>query len=228
MWKKDVTSRKRGMMHYPAVFSAPPSILSAFCLLLLAHAGMAQNAEPAVFTPPLAYPAARYEAGWNKNPFTLKTAAPMAAQDSFARDLAIGSHYGAADNPTVVIVNTKTNERFLLRKDLPAPAGMRLKAVHFTSTRSECQVEIVQGTEAAVLKYDAGYLNQFAASEASRMAATKASAAKGVRLPPLPVPAAKTSSASPVRVSNLEPPIPMPPAAPVLPPLPLSLQQPSR
>ncbi len=219
------------------MFSAPSSITSSLCLFLLAHAGMAWSEEPAVFTPPQAYPAERYETGWNKNPFTLKTVAPMAVQDSFARDLAIGSYYGAADNPTVVVVNTKTHERILLRKDKPAPDGMRLKEVHLTSTRSQCQVEVVQGTAVAVLTYNPEFLNQYAASEASRAAATKAStapAAKGVRLPPLPVPPAKTPSASPVRVSNLEPPVPMPmpvpmpPAAPVLPPLPQSLQQPER
>ena len=223
------------MMHYPAVFSAPYSIISGLCLLLLAHAGSAWSAEPAVFTPPQAYPAARYEAGWNKNPFTLKTAPPMAAQDSFARDLAIGSHYGAADNPTVVIVNTKTNERILLRKDQPAQSGMILKTVHLSSTRSECHVEVLLGAEAAVLKYDATYLGNVAATEAGR-AATKPAAAPGgkeIRLPPLPT-----------KVSNVAPPaafVPSPArttSSPVsslparirglTPPVPLSLQQPAR
>ncbi len=219
------------MMYYLAVFSAPSCIISGFCLLLLSHAGRAWCAEPAVFTPPQAYPAERYEAGWSKNPFTLKTTVPMAAQDSFARDLAIGSHYGAAENPTVVIVNTKTHERILLRKDRPAPDGMRLKTVSLTSARNQCQVEVVQGSAEAVIKYDVNYLHQFAASEASRMAATNASAApgaKGVRLPPLPVPAAQTSSASSVKVSSVAPPIPVPSVAPVLPPLPRSLQQPAK
>jgi len=129
--------------------------------------------EPAVFTPPQAYRASRYEAGWGKNPFTLKTVAPIAAQDSFARDFAIGAHYGAADNPTIVIVNTKTNERILLRKDQPAQSGLRLKSFHLSSTRNECQVDVVLGPEAAVLTYDSNYLAQVSATETSRMAAAK-------------------------------------------------------
>lgn len=38
------------------------------------------------FQPPKAYPAARYEAGWNMNPFTLKTAPVALAKASFAED----------------------------------------------------------------------------------------------------------------------------------------------
>ncbi|MHB1080658.1 MAG: hypothetical protein ACYC67_14740 [Prosthecobacter sp.] len=186
------------------------------CLLLLACGGLASAADPAVFTPPQPYPASRYEAGWSKNPFTLKTAAPIAAQDTFARDLAIGAHYGAADNPTVVIVNTKTHERILLRRDQPAPGGMRLKSVHLSSHRSECQVEVLQGTEGATLTYDATYLSQMAAGEASRMAAAKASAASPARGLRLPAPPAAKSPASPqFKVSNLEPPVPIPPASPL-------------
>ncbi len=158
-----------------------------FCLLLLlAHFGVVQAEEPAVFTPPQAYPASRYEEGWNKNPFTLKTAAPIAAQDSFARDLAIGAHYGAADNPTVVVVNTKTNERILLRKDQPAKNGMCIKSFHLSSTRNECQVDVALGTQAAVLSYDSNYLVQFAASETSRMAASKAAGAPANKTPKMP------------------------------------------
>lgn len=162
-----------------------------FCLLLpLTLLGVSLAQEPAVFTPPQAYPVQRYESGWNKNPFTLKTVAPIVAQMSFAKDLAIGAHYGAVDNPTVVIVNTKTNERTLLRKDQPAANGMRLKSVHFASSRKECQVEVLLGAEAAVLAYDSNYLGQLAASETTRMAAAKTAASpakKALTLPPLPL-----------------------------------------
>lgn len=186
------------------------------CLLLLACGRLASGAEPAVFTPPQAYPASRYEAGWSKNPFTLKTVAPITAQDTFARDLAIGAHYGDAENPTVVIVNTKTHERILLRKDQPAPGGMSLKSVQLSSRRSECQVEVLQGTEAATLSYDATYLSQIAVGEAGRMAGAKASAATpahGLRLPAPP--AAKSPAPPAFKVSNLEPPVPITPAPPV-------------
>jgi hypothetical protein len=163
-----------------------------YCLLLLLnHPGVIQADEPATFAPPQAYPASRYEAGWSKNPFTLKTVAPIAAQDSFARDLAIGAHYGAADNPTIVVVNTKTNERILLRKDQPAPGGMRLKSVHLSSTRTECRAEVEQGAEAVELTYDLNYLAQVSASQTSRQAAAKPAAGtakKATVRPPLPLP----------------------------------------
>lgn len=181
-----------------------------FCLLLTACGGLVSGAEPAVFTPPQAYPASRYEAGWSKNPFTLKTVAPIAAQDSFARDLAIGAHYGAADNPTVVVVNTKTNERILLRKDKPSPGGIRLQSVHLSSTRRECQVQVMCGSVSAVLSYDTNYLGQLAANEASRMASSKnlsAPAANGRRLPPLP--SARRPASTAVKVSSMEPPVPV-------------------
>lgn len=175
-----------------------------FCLLLLLnHPGVIQADEPAAFAPPQAYPSSRYEAGWSKNPFTLKTVAPIAAQDSFARDLAIGAHYGAADNPTVVVVNTKTNERILLRKDQPAPGGMRLKSVHLSSTRTECRAEVEQGAEAVELTYDLNYLAQVSASQTSRQAAAKPAAGtakKATVRPPLPLPVTQAAPAPPAAV----------------------------
>jgi hypothetical protein len=165
-----------------------------YLLFLLAHLGVIRAEGPAVFTPPQAYPASRYEAGWSKNPFTLKTVAPVAAQDSFARDLAIGAHYGAADNPTIVVVNTKTNERILLRKDQPAQSGMHLKSFHLSSSRNACQVDVVLGSEAAVLTYDSNYLAQVSATETSRMAAAKPagkSANRTLVIPSIPLPGTK-------------------------------------
>jgi hypothetical protein len=47
-----------------------------------------------------------------------------------------------------VVVKTKTNERFLLRKDQPAQNGMRPKCVCVAISRSECQVEVMLGSEA--------------------------------------------------------------------------------
>lgn len=189
-------------------------------LILLAHLGVIHAEEPAVFTPPQAYPASRYEAGWGKNPFTLKTAAPIAAQDTFARDLAIGAHYGAADNPTIVVVNTKTNERILLRKDQPAQSGMRLKSFHLSSTRNECQVDVVLGSEAAMLTYDSNYLAQVSAAETSRMAAAKPagkSANKTLVMPSIPLPGTKPGPAPSTAVvasrQFVPPPVSEPPSS---------------
>lgn len=175
------------------------------CLLfLLNHFGLIQAEDAAVFAPPQAYPLERYAAGWSKNPFMLKTTTPVLAQDSFARDLAIGAHYGAADNPTVVVVNIKTNERILLRKDKPAPSGMRLNSVQVAISRAECLAEVVLGGETAMLKYDASYLGQLAASEASRAAKPAAApAGKQIRLP---APAIKLPVSPPVKISQMTPP----------------------
>lgn len=214
------------MVHRSDVFFLLPSVLflrssqpcGALCLCLAVMLGMPLSAqEPPVFTPPQVYPASRYEAGWSKNPFTLKTTAPVNAQDSFARDLAIGAHYGAADNPTVVIVNTKTSERILLRRDQPAPGGLRLKSVHLGSNRKECQVEVALGSETAVLAYNSSYLSQLAAAETSRMAATKkpaSSPATGLQLPNAPAPKSDTPAQPTFKVSSWGAPAPVTPAAP--------------
>ena len=182
------------------------------CLLTLISLGTSQGGEAFGFTPPQAYPVERYEAGWYKNPFTLKTVTPVAVQGSFATDLAIGAHYGAADNPTVVIVNTKTNERILLRKDKPASNGMSLKSVHLAINRSECRAEVLLGAEAALLTYDASYLSQMAANEASRMATAKPSGATGpakrpATAPSIPLPIVTPSAAPLPKTSQVVQPV---------------------
>lgn len=187
------------------------SLSSGGCLLLvLAPLGRTPAQEAAVFTPPQAYPVARYEADWSRNPFTLKTVVQPAAQDSFARDMAIGSHYGTAENPTVVVINTKTNERILLRKDKPAANGMSLKSVRVGITRGECEAEIVLGTQSAVVKYDAAYLGQMAASGAGAPK-TSNPQMRTPGMPALPVPGvARPPVPAPVKVTNLTPPVPVP------------------
>ncbi len=210
------------MVHW---FNVRPLIFAAmmtrhcFCLLfLLAPLRGMLAQEHAVFTPPQAYPTARYEADWRRNPFTLKTVVPLAAQDPFAKDMAIGAHYGTAENPTVVVVNTKTHERILLRKDKPAANGMRLKSVHVAITRSECEAEIVLGAQTAVVKYDVAYLGQLTATGAGRAAAPKGlppPGTNGVRLPPLslPAPTGQPPPGSVVKVTQLTPMVPIAPRA---------------
>ncbi|MGV3660270.1 MAG: hypothetical protein ACO1TE_08790 [Prosthecobacter sp.] len=135
------------------------------CLLATAAAsGLAQAQEPAVFTPPQAYPVDRYEAAWGKNPFTLKTAPAVVENISFAKDLAIGSHYGDKANPTIVIVNTKTHQRTPLKQGATATNGMKLVSVKLGATRKDTTVEVVLGSETTELKYDMEYLSQMAAA----------------------------------------------------------------
>jgi hypothetical protein len=124
--------------------------------------------EPQVFTAPEAYPLERYEAGWNKNPFTLKTAPPVVEQESFAKDLAIGSYYGDAKDPTVVVVNTKTGERVPLKKSQAAANGMQLKNIKLGSSRKEIVAEVTLGTQTSEVRFNDDYMKQIAGTEAAR------------------------------------------------------------
>lgn len=123
---------------------------------------------PSVFTPPQAYPIVRYEAGWNKNPFTLKTARVVAAQVSFARDFAIAAYFGDTEDPTVVVVNTKTAERIQLKKTRAAANGMQLKSVALGSGRKDMTVEVTLGSETAELRFNDQYTKQMAAVESTK------------------------------------------------------------
>ena len=141
------------------------ALLAVLCLVT---GGSAQINEPQTFIAPKAYPIERYEAGWNKNPFTLKTAPPVVEQESFAKDLAIGSYYGDAKNPTVVVVNTKTSERITLKKTQPASNGMQLKNIRLGASRKEIVAEVTLGTQTSEVRYNDDYLKQIAGTEAAR------------------------------------------------------------
>lgn len=138
---------------------------SQLLLSLTIAASMSSADETSAFTPPKAYPVARYEAGWSKNPFTLKTAPVPVDNPSFAKDLAVATYYGDAENPTIVVVNTKTHERFSLRKDRPAKNGMTLGTVTLADSRKDVTVEVTMGSETSELKFDSGYIQQMAASQ---------------------------------------------------------------
>lgn len=141
----------------------------AFLMLLIPGVTLIAQ-EGAAFVAPQPYPVSRYEAGWNKNPFTLKTAPVVAASASFAADLAIGSYYGDAENPTVDVVNTKTGERTRLKKDKPAPNGMKLVEVTIGTGRKEVSVNVTLGKEAATLQFNESYIKQVAGSAAAAKA----------------------------------------------------------
>ncbi len=138
--------------------------LAMACLAATAAASGLLAQEPAVFTPPQAYPVDRYEAVWSKNPFTLKTAPAVVENISFAKDLAIVSLYGDKTNPTIVIVNTKTHERTRLKQGETASNGMKLASFKLGETRKDTTVEVVLGSETTELKYNPEYMSQMAAS----------------------------------------------------------------
>ena len=161
-------------------------------LLLISSAAEAQQHEADTFQPPRAYEAQRYEAGWNKNPFTLKTAPAVVESVSFAKDLAIGAYYGDSTNPTITIVNTKTNERIRLTQDKPAANGMKLSSFQLGSTRIEVVAEVTLGSETASIRCNDSYLRQMAATEMAKAPAAQQQMRQGpgaqqrVQLPPLP------------------------------------------
>ncbi len=128
----------------------------------------AQGQESSEFLPPKAYAIERYEAGWNKNPFTLKTAPALVQQASFAKDLAIASIYGERRDPTVSIVNVKTHERFLLKTGKPNAHGIELKEASVGLRRKDTVVRIAMGAELCEVHYDSGYLMQLAAAAGAR------------------------------------------------------------
>lgn len=137
-------------------------------LLLLAVACQGVLCAQEVFTPPQAYPVERYEAGWSKNPFTLKTAPVLMETSSFAKDLAVGTYYGDAADPTVVLVNTKTHERITLKKGRPAANGMKLGETKLVGSRKEIYAEVTLGAETTQIHYDDTYVRQVAAAEGAK------------------------------------------------------------
>lgn len=132
--------------------------MKAALSILLFSAVLASAQED--FVPPSNYPVERYEAAWKKNPFTLKTAPIAIERVSFAKDLALGAVYQIGDNTTVVVVNTKTRERYKLVNDQPSSAGIKVKAVYKKDSRKETYVEVEAGGEAATIRYDEAYQKQ--------------------------------------------------------------------
>jgi len=116
------------------------------------------------FVPPQAYPPSRYEGGWEKNPFTLKTAPVAVQKESFAKDWTLGSIGGRVSSPTVTVVNRQTHERVSLRGEKLATNGMKLKAVHQQPSAKDSNVEVELSGDVATLGYDETFLKTLRAS----------------------------------------------------------------
>lgn len=158
MINPDARCKTPGALH--AWAQAPAFVIRHvfFAALFLAHAA-AQEA----FTPPQAYPAGRYEAGWNKNPFTLKTAAVAIAKESIADKYVIAAYYGSSTNPTVVIADKTTRDRTPLKLGQPAANGMTLKSASIKPSRKETSAEITLGDETVTVHFDNSFISQMAA-----------------------------------------------------------------
>ena len=145
------------------------SFATSLLLVIVLIGDHARAQEQTAFVPPKAYAIERYEAGWNKNPFTLKTAPAFVPQDSFAKDLAIASIYGNRHDPTVAIVNVKTRERYVLKIGRPNDQGIELKEASLGLARKNTVVRIAMGAELCEVRYDNSYLTQLAANAVARV-----------------------------------------------------------
>lgn len=186
-----------------------------FLLLFSTLAGItASVAAEEAFQAPGRYPLDRYEAGWQKNPFTLKAAAVTVAKESFAKNLALAGIYTIGDTTTVLVVDTQTRQYLRLKQGGGMVDGLRVQSVHAAENdRAATFVELTKDSESAVLRYDDGFLRQMAAKSmvASAGNATKENAVlqegmkNGGGTPPVPE--------APVPGGNA--PAAMPPGAPV-------------
>ena len=158
-------------------------MLSAILLTFLAAHGAASTAP---FTPPQAHPVSRYEAGWQKNPFTLKTAPIAVQKESFAKDLALAGWRQAGDDSIVILVNTKTREYSRLKNDEPGPDGTKVKEAHLEDRNSNTFVKLERGNETADVRFDEAFLRQMAAqgAAASKANPQRAPNATGQNQPP--------------------------------------------
>lgn len=176
-------------------------------LLLILMLGLRCMAAQDTFKVPERYDAKRYEADWARNPFTLETA-PVAAPDNpFAKDLAVASFYGDKANPTVVVVNTKTHQRYTLRKGKESEQGWKLGEVQLGASRQNISAEIWMGNERAVLNYDSEYVRALASTAPQGAPGAAVGKRPGV---PGPVPAAPGSIPMPRQPQDGR----MPPAVP--------------
>jgi hypothetical protein len=174
------------------------------CLLLLflGSAGMAFAED---FVPPQAYPLDRYESGWQKNPFTLKTAPPTMQQESFAKDLVLGSVSQIGNSTSVTVVNVKTRDRIHLRDTEPSSAGIKVDSVHLAEKRKDIFVKLAMGNATAVVRYDDAALKTWAAAGDPKAAAKMNGAAQmnGAGAPPIPNPGAAGQPPPPIMPPNM-------------------------
>ncbi len=139
-------------------------IISAILLTFSAARGAVSIAP---FTEPQALPISRYEAGWEKNPFTLKTSPIAVTKESFAKDIAIAGWRQAGDDNIVILVNTKTREYSRLKNQEPGEGGTIVKTAHLQDRHADTFVELERNGETAVVRYDESFLKQMGAQGAA-------------------------------------------------------------
>lgn len=151
-------------------------MIAARIMLFLAAMSASSGQE---FTAPAPYPVDRYEAGWNTNPFTLKTAAVAIQKESFAKDLFLGGMYQFGQEITVILVNSKTRERIRLVSTKTSPNGMRIKSATILNSLRDSYAEIEKGGEVAIIRHDEKLQKQLASQNQAPGTDPNQSAANG-------------------------------------------------
>jgi hypothetical protein len=181
-------------------------LMKMMTTILLVYLAARADASAAPFAEPKPHPISRYEAGWEKNPFTLKTAPPAIIKESFAKDIALAGWRQAGDDVIVKLVNTKTKEYSSLKNNEPGPDGTRVKSAHLEGRQADMFVELERDKEPpAVVRFDEGFIRT--------MGAQAGAAKPGV---PGQVPGRTSGAAAPmmngVPVTNTAPPAKAAPA----------------
>ncbi len=164
--------------------SAKPILMKKLSAILLALSAAHGAFSSAPFIEPQPHPISRYEAGWEKNPFTLKTAPVAVQKESFAKDLALAGGIVMGEDTTVRLVNTKTREITRLKNHEPGPDGLKVKTAHLEDRRADTFVELERNGETAIVRYDESYQRQMAAQQGAGASPNPQGAAP--RVPTLP------------------------------------------
>ncbi|QIF05916.1 hypothetical protein [Roseimicrobium sp. ORNL1] len=146
----------------------PASATLVVVMFMLALCAVYVQAQE-TFVVPERYSQDRYEAGWMKNPFTLKTAPVIAEKKSFAKDLVLHNIAGLeGGDALVVLANTKTKEMYRLKKSEPASNGMKIRYAVIKDARRDSYVEVELNGEFAVLRHDDAFRKQMLAGNSAR------------------------------------------------------------
>jgi hypothetical protein len=140
------------------------TLMLALCMSTSLGTVCAQEA----FVVPERYPQDRYENGWMKNPFTLKTAPVVAEKKSFAKDLVLHNILQVGNDVTAVLANAKTKEFFRVKSSEPASNGMKIRTHKIGDLRKDSYVEVELNGEFAVLRPDDAFRKQMLAGNSAR------------------------------------------------------------
>ncbi len=172
------------------VFRTPPALqqgsgrlVGLWSLITVLLTPVVLSAQQGNFVAPKPYSASRYEAGWERNPFTLKTAPPSVQRESPVKDLVLYNSYSIGDKRTVILANVKTRERIKLSGTSPGPGGMLMKSYHQGENRRDSYVEIDVNGETAMLRYDDSFLKQMASKGGNAAQQKGTAGAAGAKKP---------------------------------------------